>query len=645
MADAILPGSGVEIEWQFDAIDLRPVERWIAARSHPPASSFEISPREGAEHRAPRPATAQVGRGQFHDGAAGEIGGEDATLASLPGSLVASAKPAKRMVDTYLDTEDWRVGRAGYVLRLRRSGASSEMTLKDTAPASAGLRKRVEITQSLPDGAGAGDLDNEGPVGRRVQALAGARALRAVLEVRTTRRPFDLRIAQQSVAELALDETVISPGEGERPIRLRRVEIEVGPSWAQALQPVVDRLRISCGLQPATLSKFEAGLLGAGLEVPGPPDLGATQLPPTPSVGDLAYVVLRRNFAAMLAHEPGTRLGEDVEELHDMRVATRRMRAALSLFSDSLPVRARNIRDELGWVGRVLGSVRDLDVQLERLDQWARELPEQDKGALDELARLLERERESARAELLAAFDSQRYERLVSSYTTMLRQGPSRRLAAGRAPAVAVVPDLVLARHRSATKAAKRAQRSRAADDFHLLRIRCKRVRYALEFVAEIYEGETSKMVRRVVRLQDSLGLMQDARVAAERLRELATGESAELSRATIFVMGGVAQRYRQEAEQERRSVPGHLKDLRGPAWQKLKMLMERKRFEFGSRYGWPLQARPTQASGADPSLPHGRSPHGHAAHGAPGTTAGSGSGEVPLSANGESPRAGSPDT
>jgi len=523
-------------------------------------------------------------------------------------NISAAPKPTKRIVDSYMDTDDWRVCRSGYVLRVRRSGASCEATLKDNASASNGLRKRIEITQPLAD-AGIDALGSDGPVAKRVRALAGNRALLPVLEVRTTRRPYDLKVGDSTVAEVALDETVISSGDGQRPTRLRRVEIEVDPKWAESLTPLVERIRVACGLQPATLSKFEAGLLAAGLEVPGPPDLGATNLPPSPSVGDVAYVVLRRNLAAMLAHEAGTRLGEDAEELHDMRVATRRMRAALSLFKDALPIRAQHVRDELGWLGGVLGAVRDLDVQLERLEEWARELPEQDKGALDELAGLLEHERDAARRDLLSCLESSRYERLVSGFGAMLRQGPPRRSSSARAPAIAVIPDLVEARHRSATKAAKRSQRSGAAEDFHVLRIRCKRLRYALEFVSEIYQGRTTKMVRRVVRLQDALGLMQDARVAATRLHELATAETSDLSRTTVFVMGGVAERYRHEADKIRLDVPGHLKDLRGSSWQKLKVLMEGKRLEFGALYGWPLQPRAAQAVGGDRAREDGSAP------------------------------------
>lgn len=580
MTDSSTASSNIEVEWQFDAIDLRPVERWLDAIT-------DAQPTDGDE-----PATGTLPTAD----------------ASSRATLAVSAKSTKHLFDTYVDTEDWRVTRSGYVLRVRHTGALGEVTLKDTTSATAGLRRRVEITEVLPED-GIETLGAEGPVGKRVRALAGARALLPVLEVRTTRQPYDLLVGGETVAEVALDETAISAGNGQRPTRLCRVEVEVVPRWAEALAPFVEQLRGSCGLQPATLSKFEAGLLAEGLAVPGPPDLGPKRLPPSPTVGDVAYVVLRRNLTAMVTHEPGTRLGEDTEELHDMRVATRRMRAALALFSDAFPASAQHMRDELGWLGRTLGAVRDLDVQLERLEEWAGELPEEDKGALDELAKFLGRERETARDELLSCLESSRYEDLVSDFSAMLRQGPPSYSAAASALAVAMVPDLVQARHRSAVKAAKRARRSGAPDDFHQLRIRCKRLRYALEFVSEVYEGHTANMVSRVVRLQDGLGFMQDARVAATRLRELATADATGLSPATVFAMGGVAERYRQEAERVRRVLPRHLRDLKGPHWQKMRALMESKRLELGVLYSWRPQPYPARSIGSEQQQEGGNTP------------------------------------
>jgi triphosphatase len=537
-----------EVEWQLDALDLRPVERWLAALPGPPAHTTFA--RNASDLAVP-------------------------TVKALP-------RAAERLVDTYLDTTDWRIGRSGFVLRVRHRGGDGEVTLKDLVQAKSGLRRRLEVTEPLPAG-GIGTLGAQGPVGWRVRALAGKRPLHPVLEVQTRRRPYDLFVSDERVAEVALDETTIVVGVDHQPVRLQRVEVEAVPDWVQILTPLVDNLRRDCGLQPAALSKFEAGLLAAGSRIPPPPDLGPVTFDPNPSVGEMAFAVLRRSFAAVLAHETGTRLGEDAEELHDMRVATRRTRAALSLFED-----ARHVRAELGWLAGALCVVRDLDVQLERVDEWTRDVVDEDRAALADLAALLDRQRNDARRALLACLDSARYERLVAGFAAMLRQGPSRRSAAARSPAGATIPSLIAVRHRAATKAARRAQRSGEAADFHRTRIRAKRLRYALEFVSELYDKRTTKYLRHVVRLQDALGLMQDARVAAARLHDLATAEGSALSPTTVFVMGGVTERYRHESDRLARKVPRLLNELRGPEWRRLMAFMERRRLELSAQYRWP---------------------------------------------------------
>jgi triphosphatase len=536
----------VEVEWQFDALDLRPVERWLATL---PTLAVETD------------------------------GG---------GTVTALAQTPRRLVDSYLDTDDWRVARAGFVTRTRHRGRHVEVTMKDMHPAQGdGLRQRLEVTEVMPPG-GVGDLGPEGPVGRRLRAVAGTRPLREVLQVRTRRRPFALRVGGVDVAEVALDDTVIVVGGGQRPMQLRRVEVEVQPEWIEALEPIVRQLRASCGLQPAHLSKFEAGLLAVGVEIPGSPDLGPTAVTPASTMGELAFAVVRRQLAVLRAKEPGTRLGEDPEELHDMRVATRRLRAALSLFAGVLPVRAQVFHEELGWLGRLLGSVRDLDVQLagladmdEETATWRTDVSADDDGRdpLADLSELLQSEREAARTALLGGLDSMRWERLAKGLAAMAQQGPARRSVATRTPAVIGLPELVVARHDKVAKAAKKARRTGVVADFHRLRIRCKRLRYSLEFASEVYEGQTARYVRQLTAVQDELGLMQDAEVASLRLAEMATGDTA-LPAATVFVMGGVAERHRRDVNRYLRRLPKHASRVGGRAWRDLEDLMEDTRAE-----------------------------------------------------------------
>jgi len=373
---------------------------------------------------------------------------------------------------------------------------------------------------------------------------------------------------------------VIVVGNGQRPMQLRRVEVEVQPEWLRALEPIVDQLRAACGLQPASLSKFEAGLLALGQDIPGPPDLGSTAVDQDSTIGELAYAVLRRQLAVLRAKEPGTRLGEDPEELHDMRVATRRLRAALSLFEAVLPVRAQAFREELGWLGRLLGAVRDLDVQLENLEGMSSVVDAPDgHDPLRDLAAELEREREAARTDMLLGLDSVRWDRLAKGLTAMAQQGPARRSLATREPAEIGLPDLVLSRHHKVRKAARRAKHSGVVTDFHALRIRCKRLRYALEFSSEVYGGKTSRFVRELTVLQDELGEMQDAEVASLQLADLATADT-HLPAATIFVMGGVAEQHRRRVARFLKRLPDELPRTEGRAWRDLRELMERRRAE-----------------------------------------------------------------
>lgn len=541
MCAAVTPGSEVEVEWQLDALDLRPVDRWLRARFCD----------ETEEDGAARPAAG-------------------ASAAPTPAGLRVKSLPAKRLVDTYLDTGDWRVVRSGFVLRTRRRGGVLEATMKDLAPAADGLRERMEVTEAI-HGSGIDGLAADGPVGRRLRALVGSRSLREVLEVRTRRRLFSLVVHEEAIGEVALDDTTIVLLDDPHRLRLQRVEVEVLGSWVDALQPFVEQLRRDCGLQPATLSKFEAGLMAAGVTIPGRSHAVPQAVGTDSTLGELAYAMLDRDATAVIHYEPGTRLGDDPEALHQMRVSTRRLRAALALFDQALPARAPRLSAELGWLAAVLGAVRDLDVQLENLDQWCEELPGEHGQALDHLRDVLLGHRDEARHHLLEALDSRRYERLMAGLRSMLDQGPPKRSPQAATPAVVALPALIGQRHRAAVRAAKRAERSGVITDFHRLRLRCKRLRYAVEFTAGLYGNDAKRFGKTVAGLQDQLGLIQDAEVAYERLRNISvTSEGAALPPETIFAMGMVSQLCREGAVRRLKVLSRPAEVLHQKEWHRL---------------------------------------------------------------------------
>src|SRR5919112_48660 len=196
------------------------------------------------------------------------------------------------------------------------------------------LRRRREISEPLEDDNPATLKKAAGPVGGRSMALVGGRELRPLFRIDTHRRRFapllegstDENKEDVRIAEISLDASEIPLG--EETTRLTRVEVEAEDGHAQSpdLHGFVDEMQSALKLAPASVSKYETGLYASGLNPEGDSDLGPTHIDPSMSLGEVAFAVLRRQFAEMQDHEPGTRLGEDPEELHDMRVPTRQMR-------------------------------------------------------------------------------------------------------------------------------------------------------------------------------------------------------------------------------------------------------------------------------------------------------------------------------
>ena len=518
-------GVQTEIEWQFDAVDVRPVARWLEAWA------------EGSQ-----------------------------------GSL--SRAPAVRIQDRYLDTDDWRLYRAGYSLRVRKQGGSFEATLK-ALPTEGSLRRRVEITEALPDGEARSPIEAAGQVGRRVRDVCGGRPLQLLCEVRTSRRPYLVQVGAAR-AEVALDETTIPVADSSRPVRLRRVEGEVAEGSPEDLAAFVGELEMGAGLRAAALTKFEAGLLSTGQSAPALPDLGPTDAGASRTLGEVAFAALRTHFHTFLGAEPGTRMGDDPEELHDMRVASRRIRAALSVFRQALPARSERLRQELGWIADGLGAVRDLDVQLERVEGWALFVPAEGAGG-SEIVAALQEARRSAREELLRILDSARYARFVESFGVMLRRGPLRAQPLAWRPVTAEAPGLVQKRRRAVRKRLNRlAHADEQAPALHAVRIRCKRLRYLLEFLGDVYPQEAPDVAAGLVKAQDLLGLYQDSIVGGGQLRDLALASQDQLSPAAVFLLGRFSERYAGQGRRAARRFSRGPSPAGGRAWKRLAKAMKK---------------------------------------------------------------------
>jgi triphosphatase len=160
----------------------------------------------------------------------------------------------------------------------------------------------------------------------------------------------------------------------------------------------------------------------------------------------------------------------------------------------------------------------------------------------------------------------------------MLRAVRTPRSGPAAVPARTAAPDLIESRYRRFRKTAARIGEHSDPSEYHRLRIRGKRLRYALEFLADLYPGSSRPVIKRLVELQDLLGLHQDADVAIDRLRRLAAARGRELSPTTVFAMGEIAERYRQSAAELRARFPGTYSRVTGKRWKALRSEIEEQR-------------------------------------------------------------------
>jgi len=527
-AKAAKPGQkdGREVEWQLACTDLGSVRRWLT------------------EH--------------------GTIEG-----------LVLDPRSTLQILDTYLDTDDWRIHRAGFALRIRSESGKSEATLKSLHSARMEVADRRELSETLESSESESIRHAIGPVGTRVHAVCGAHALLPLFEIRTSRQRFAIRGESEArqLGEIALDETVISRPHGEPRMSMQRVEVEALTEVHEPLQSLVNTLRSDCALETASDTKYSRGLQSVGL-APGPaPEFAPTMVEPSMPLVEVALANLRRYLSAWHLHEPGARLGDNPEELHDLRVAGRRLDAVLRQFRVSLPEPFVRIRPTLKRVLRILGDVRDLDVALSELESFGHESPESDSGG-ETLRQYLLSERGRARDRMLNVLDSVSVQKSFHQLASLL-SAPSAALRQSSPELVLnVAPRMLRERYRKVRKSADRLTPDSSVEDYHAVRGQVKKLRYALEAVAVIYGKPADEMLRALRRWQEKLGVQQDAAVASRRLKTLAGATPKGFAPQTLFLMGRLAEHYTSSAVRARKRHSKGYRKVRG-RWKRLRVKFE----------------------------------------------------------------------
>ena len=436
------------------------------------------------------------------------------SLLHLPPLRMARDLGERRIDSRYFDTAGGRLQRDGIALRVRRLGDSFVQTAKMFDPAGhtafrleredpvAGPRPCAAL---LRQAAGSGYADiADGDLVPAFRTMINRRVLMLEDEGRGSR------------VEVAIDSGFVEASGAREP--LSEIELELMEGGIGDLYSLALGMHRQTPLAIEAFTKSQRGYaLGGGLP-PAWSKAGAFALDPGASLDDAIALTMGRCYGHWMNNQAAALDGRDIEGVHQMRVALRRLRAALELFAPWTGdgSRARFIAD-VKWIAASLAAVRDLDVLGHGTLAPLREAFPGD-GDLARLEECIGNRRQEACRRLVLALGSPRY---TSAVLTLGQWIVERGWSAGD-PVLdrPAEPHVGAALNKAHAQVLSRGEGFDALDSAtrHQLRLRIKRLRYAVQFVGPVFQG-TGPWLQALSDLQDALGAANDAAVAGDLIR------------------------------------------------------------------------------------------------------------------------------
>lgn len=442
-----------------------------------------------------------------------------------------------RMVDRYLDTADRTLLHQGWACRLRRQGETWIAGLKHNQQVRGAIVSRAELEVTVPSNEADPRCWPEGEVRTNMLRLTGGRELEQLVTLKQVRHRSTLVKNGCPVAQLSLDRVdIVGLGkrhrrymlecelmDGGEPADLERVDAFLCQNYVLTPEPR-SKLQLAFELLRLPFSSLTDGEPGG--RMPARSDEAKSPgIRRSDTVEIAARKILGFHLERMLAHEEGTRLGQDPEELHDMRVAIRRMRSALRLFGLYLTMPLlRECREQLGEAGSILGDVRDMDVALERAHAYLADLPAEAQHDLDPLLETWQARRRERRQHMNDYLRSISYVGLVQALRSLVTTLGATGEPTGDAPVVKRIAPQHIYLGWEFVRAYDRVIDQAPLEIWHALRIDCKRLRYTLEAFQEILPAQVRAAIPKITALQDYLGDLRDAQLAVGRVDEFLLG-------------------------------------------------------------------------------------------------------------------------
>src|SRR5215813_14937354 len=280
----------------------------------------------------------------------------------LKGASKSAAKPVS-LVSVYFDTNELQLRQKGLSLRVRRIGHHHVQTIKQENNENAALFARGEwqhdVRAKRPDLNAARDTALAPFLDKKLR-----RALKPVFETHVRRKVFQIRSGPSEI-ELSIDKGKVEAGQKSSP--LCEVELELKRGQAADLFKLAKMLAHEVPVQLAVKSKANRGYALLTAEKAAPVKVVPVAFAPESDVQRAFQIIVRACLHHLVANQ-SLMLGGNAEALHQMRVAVRRLRAAISLFSDMLAdPQTETLKSELKWITDELGPAREFEILLKHV--------------------------------------------------------------------------------------------------------------------------------------------------------------------------------------------------------------------------------------------------------------------------------------
>lgn len=451
---------------------------------------------------------------------------------------------SRQLLSIYFDTPDLLLRQQKIALRVRRIGNQWVQTVKWGGGVRAGLHQRGEweevVARDCPD---LTKITEPGLLKLFSSAKVRDR-LQAVFTTEFKRTTWILQWENGDALELALDEGEVKSGDRSTPVCEVELELKRG-NPARLFQAALE-LQQTIPLRLENVNKADRGYRLSQAAPTPVVKAESIELSPEMSVKEAFQAIAWNCVTHWTVNQEGALHGDNPENIHQIRVALRRLRSLLFQFRSVIPREsyADNL-DELKWLANALGPARNWDVFVtQTLPPILKQFPA-DEG-LKALCQEAGKARVVARADAHMALRAHRYDRMLLSLGTWLMAESWRgQLSAAQqqqldAPILELAQQVLTACHKAVHQHGT-ALLKMPVEERHQVRIAVKKLRYVTEFFASLFPRKvTRSYIEALAALQDELGVLNDAATSDLLLRHLKRAEPSALGLVSGWCAHGV---------------------------------------------------------------------------------------------------------